>query len=192
MAPRQGFTIWLTGLPCSGKTTLAALLQQALSKAGFAVEILDGDEVRRRLSPDLGFSKEEREEHLRRIAYVAQLLTRVGAVALVAAISPYRTSREHARNMIGRFAEVYLACPLAVCKDRDVKGLYAKAERGEVPHFTGISDPYEPPLTPELVVRTDQEPPEASLRAILTRLADLGFVRGEAGQGWMEGLSRIP
>ncbi len=140
------------------------------------MEILDGDEVRRRLSPDLGFSKDAREEHLRRIAYVAQVLTRVGAVAIVAAISPYRTSRDHARNMIGRFVEVYLECPLATCRRRDVKGLYAKAERGEVLNSTGISDPYEEPQHPDITVQTDQEPPETSLKHILGRLADVGFL----------------
>ncbi len=170
---QQGFAVWFTGLPSSGKSTLARMLQMELDEAGFAVEVLDGDEVRKRLTKGLGFSREDRDENIRRIAYVAKLLTRVGAVAITAAISPYQESRERARAEIGNFVEIYVDCPLSVCMQRDVKGLYAKAVRGEVPNFTGISDPYEPPVQPEVVVHTERESPEESLRKIIDKLVAL-------------------
>lgn len=173
---RQGFTVWLTGIPSAGKSTLARLLHQALDEVGFPVEVLDGDEVRQRLTKGLGFSKEDREENISRIGYVAKLLARVGAVAIVAAISPYRESRDRIRTEIGNFVEVYVLCPLNVCMQRDGKGLYAKALRGEIANFTGVSDPYEPPLNPEVVVETDRESPEESFRKILEKLADLRHV----------------
>lgn len=173
---QQGFAVWFTGLPSSGKSTLARMLQRALDEAGFAVEVLDGDEVRQRLTKGLRFSKEDRDENIRRIAYVAKLLTRVGAVAITAAISPYQESRERARAEIGNFVEVYVDCPLCVCMQRDVKGLYAKAVRGEVPNFTGISDPYEPPVQPEVVVHTERESQEESLNKILEKLVALNCV----------------
>lgn len=172
---QKGFTIWFTGLPSSGKSTLARLVQQALDEIGLAAVILDGDEIRQRLSKDLGFSKEGREENIRRIAYVAKLLTRIGGIAIVAAISPYRESRDRARMEIGDFVEVFVDCPLPVCMQRDVKGLYLKANRGEIQNFTGISDPYEPPADPDIIVRTDQESPEASLKKILAKLAELRY-----------------
>ena len=173
---RQGFTVWFTGLPSSGKTTLARMLQRELDEIGFAVEVLDGDEVRQRLAKGLGFSKEDRDENIRRIAYVAKLITRVGGVAIAAAISPFRESRERARAEIGNFVEVYVHCPLHVCIQRDVKGLYTKALRGEVPNFTGISDPYEPPVQPEVIVHTESESHEESLKKIIDKLADLNCV----------------
>ena len=139
----QGFTVWFTGLPCSGKSTLARALEQQLRSIERQVEVLDGDEVRTRLTKGLGFSKADRDENIRRIAYVAKLLTRVQAVAIVAAVSPYRDIRDEARAEIGNFVEVYVKCPLEECIRRDVKGLYAKALRGEIPNFTGVSDPYE-------------------------------------------------
>lgn len=176
----QGFTVWFTGLPSSGKSTLASLLHRELEEIGLATEVLDGDEVRKRLTKGLGFSREDREENIRRIAYVAKLLTRVGAVAITAAISPYLEMRERARTEIGSFIEVYVHCPLQVCMNRDVKGLYAKAVRGEVPNFTGISDPYEPPANPEIVVHTDCEIPEESLKRILERLVDLNYLPEQA------------
>ncbi len=160
---RQGFTVWLTGIPSSGKSTLARMLQRELDEAGLAVEVLDGDEIRQRLAKGLGFSKEDRDENVRRIAYVSKLLTRVGGVAITAAISPYRESRERARAEIGNFVEVYVNCPLQVCMQRDVKGPYAKALQGEITNFTGISDPYEPPMRPDVIVHTDRESHEASL-----------------------------
>lgn len=176
---RPGFTLWLTGLPSSGKSTLARLLHNALDDMGLAVEVLDGDEVRQRLTKGLGFTKEDRDENISRIAYVAKLLTRVGAVAIAAAISPYREIRDRARTEIGNFVEIHVNCPLAVCMQRDVKGLYAKAMRGEVKNFTGISDPYEPPLNPEVMVNTERESVEECLNTILERLAALGYIAPE-------------
>jgi len=173
---RKGFTIWFTGLPSSGKTTLACLLQKKIQDLGFQVEHLDGDEVRQKLTKDLGFSKEDRDENIRRIAYVAKLLTRVGAVAITSAISPYRALREYARDEIREFVEVHVDCPLEVCIKRDVKGLYKKALKGELRQFTGISDPYEAPLSPEVVLDTSQETPEESLEKIIGKLHELGYV----------------
>jgi adenylylsulfate kinase len=172
----QGFTVWFTGLPSSGKSTLAALLHRGLEEIGLPTEILDGDEVRQRLTKGLGFSREDREENIRRIAYVSKLLTRVGAVAITAAISPYQEMRDRARIDIGSFIEVYVNCPLQVCMSRDVKGLYAKAVRGEILNFTGISDPYEPPVNPEIVVHTDRETLEESLKIILKGLVEMNYL----------------
>jgi adenylyl-sulfate kinase len=179
----MGFTVWFTGLPSSGKSTLARLLEGVLVQRGQGVEVLDGDEVRLRLSRGLGFSKEDRDENIRRITYVAKLITRCGGVAITCAISPYRALRDEARHEIGRFIEVYVKCSLDVCIDRDVKGLYAKALRGEIGAFTGVSDPYEPPLAPEVVVQTDQESPEESLAKILRHLETLGYVGGPLDGG---------
>lgn len=179
--PRRpnGFTVWFTGLPSSGKSTLASLLHPRLIEMGFPVELLDGDEVRKRLTKGLGFSKEDRDENILRIAYVAKLLTRVGAVAIVSAISPYRAIREEARAEIGNFVEVYVSCRLEECIRRDVKGLYRKALNGELQNFTGVSDPYEPPLAPEVILETDRETPEESLSKILTTLRALGYLPEE-------------
>lgn len=170
---RDGFVVWFTGLPSSGKSTLARLLEEELRRRGLGVEVLDGDEVRQRLSRSLGFSKEDRDENIRRISYVARLLSKNGAVAITAAISPYRAIRDEARQEIGRFVEIYVKCALEACIARDVKGLYRRALAGEIPNLTGISDPYEEPLNPELVVETDKESPEASLKRILARLEEL-------------------
>jgi adenylyl-sulfate kinase len=172
----MGFTVWFTGLPSSGKSTLARLLEEVLVQRGHHVEVLDGDEVRLRLSRGLGFSKEDRDENIRRITYVAKLITHCGGVAVTCAISPYRALRAEARQEIGRFVEVHVKCALDVCIDRDVKGLYAKALRGEIAAFTGVSDPYEAPLAPEVVVETDRESPEESLTKILQRLEALGYL----------------
>jgi len=180
----MGFTVWFTGLPSAGKSTLARLLENALVQRGRRVEVLDGDEVRQRLSRGLGFSKEDRDENIRRIAYVAKLITRCGGVAIACAISPYRALREEARGEIGSFVEVYVKCALDVCISRDVKGLYAKALRGEIPAFTGVSDPYEEPLAPELTLETDREPPEASLARILQRLEALGYLLPDHQSGF--------
>ncbi len=180
----MGFTVWFTGLPSAGKSTLARLLENALVQRGRRVEVLDGDEVRQRLSRGLGFSKEDRDENIRRIAYVAKLITRCGGVAIACAISPYRALREEARGEIGSFVEVYVKCALDVCISRDVKGLYAKALRGEIPAFTGVSDPYEEPLAPELTLETDREHPEASLARILQRLEALGYLLPDHQSGF--------
>jgi adenylylsulfate kinase len=179
----MGFTVWFTGLPSAGKTTLARLLEKALKQRGCRVEVLDGDEVRQRLSRGLGFSKEDRDENIRRISYVANLITRCGGVAITCAISPYRKLRAEARREIGHFVEVYVQCPLEVCIARDVKGLYAKALRGEIGQFTGVSDPYEAPLDPEVVVETDRQHPEESMAVILRRLEELGYLAADRGGG---------
>jgi adenylylsulfate kinase len=169
-------TVWFTGLSCSGKTTVARLVERTLRARGLRVEVLDGDVVRENLSRGLGFSKADRDENIRRIAFVSALLTRNGVVTLVAAISPYRAARDAARREIGRFVEVYVSCPLELCKERDTKGLYRRAMAGEIEGFTGVSDPYEAPLTPELTLHTDQETPEMSAGRVIGRLAELGFL----------------
>ncbi len=172
----QGFVVWLTGLPSSGKTTIAHALAQRLQGAGYKVEVLDGDVVRQHFSKGLGFSKEDRIENIKRVGYVAHLLARNGVVVITALISPYREGREYARQLIGRFVEVFLQCPLKVLMERDVKGLYAKALKGEIPNFTGVSDPYEPPENPEVVVETDKETPDESVEKIWTALEELGYL----------------
>jgi 3'-phosphoadenosine 5'-phosphosulfate synthase len=177
-----GFTIWLTGLSGAGKSTLAHSLEQALRERQRHVEILDGDEVRENLSKGLGFSKEDRDTNIRRIAYVAKLVSRSGGVAITAAISPYRAIRDEARTNIGRFVEVFVRCPLDVLVKRDTKGLYAKALRGEIAQFTGVSDPYEEPFAPEAVVETDLESVEESTAKVLRKLESLGYLAPSDGQ----------
>jgi len=177
-----GFTIWLTGLSGAGKSTLARALEQALRDRQRHVEVLDGDEVRENLSKGLGFSKEDRDTNIRRIAYVAKLVSRSGGVAITAAISPYRGIRDDARAQIGPFVEVFVRCPLDVLIKRDTKGLYARALRGEIAQFTGVSDPYEEPLAAEVVVDTDVESIEESARKVLHRLESLGYLAPSDGQ----------
>jgi len=177
---RQEFTIWFTGLPSSGKSTLARLVEAGIRERGFPVVVLDGDEVRAWLTAGLGFSREDREENIRRIAHLAHFQNRAGVVTITAAISPYQAPREEARTLIGRFIEVYVNCPLEVCEQRDVKGMYKKARRGEIQHFTGVSDPYEPPPAPDVVVRTDRESKEQCVDRIMARAEDLGYLpRGQ-------------
>lgn len=175
----KGFTVWFTGLPSSGKSTLARMLEKVLNDMDFHVEVLDGDEVRLRLSKGLGFSKEDRDENIRRISYVAKIVTRCGAVAITCAISPYREIRDEARREIVRFIEVYVKCTLEECISRDVKGMYKKALSGEIKNFTGISDPYEEPLNPEIIVETDKESQEESLSKIVSGLIELGYITKE-------------
>jgi adenylylsulfate kinase len=171
----RGFVLWMTGLPASGKSTIATLAMKRLEvEYGRLVELLDGDEVRKGLSSDLGLSREDREEHARRVSYLAKVLARNGIISIVALISPYRTSRQRARELIGEsdFVEVYVKASLPTCEKRDPKGLYAKARRGEINNMTGIQDPYEEPVSPEIVIDTESTTPERSTDALLLMLAD--------------------
>jgi len=172
-----GLTIWFTGLSGSGKTTLSKELEKRLRERGVKkLEVLDGDVVRTNLSKGLGFSKEDRDINIRRIGFVAKLLTRNGALVMCAAISPYRSVRDEIRMDIGDFIEVYVRCPVDVCAERDVKGLYKKAMSGEIKQFTGVSDPYEEPINPEVVCETGNETVEESTEKILTKLELLGYL----------------
>src|SRR5262249_31510550 len=171
----QGFTLWFTGLSGAGKSTISAMIEQRLRDAGAKVEMLDGDVVRENLSKGLGFSKEERDINIRRIGFVCELLSRNGVITLVAAISPYPAVREEVRARIPNFVEIYVECPLEVVAGRDVKGLYKKAKAGEIPHFTGVSDPYEAPLRPEVVIHSDAETPEESAEKVWAKLRALGL-----------------
>jgi adenylyl-sulfate kinase len=163
--------IWLTGLSSAGKTSIGCALLERLLATGRKVEMLDGDNVRRMLCRDLGFSRADRDENIRRIGFVAELLSRNGINVIVAAISPFRAARDEVRARIPNFVEVYVNAPLAVCEDRDVKGLYRKARAGDITHFTGVSDPYEPPLHPEVECRTDIETIDESVQHILRYLS---------------------
>ena len=178
-AGNGAFCVWLMGLSASGKTTLAQLLARALTQRGFTVEVLDGDIVRTTLSKGLGFTPGDRVTNLRRIAAMAQDLVRQQVVTIVAAICPYHAIREEVRASIGEYVEVYLNCPLEVCIRRDPKGLYLKALAGEIQHFTGIDDVFEPPLRPDIEVTTHAEDPEASLARILGKLATLRHIAPE-------------
>lgn len=182
--PRSsGFTVWFTGLPSAGKSTLAALLANELNKRGQEVELLDGETVRQHLSKGLGFSKKDRDENIRRIGFVCSLLTKHGVATIVAAISPYRCARDEVRATVGDFVEVYVKASVHTCIQRDVKGLYKKALAREIKDFTGIDDPYEPPLHPELIVETETETPNQSLAGVLACLEKLGYVRSLRGTG---------
>lgn len=173
---KKGFTIWFTGLSGSGKTTVSQRVAEMLDERGVQSEILDGDIIRENLSKGLGFSKEDRDTNIKRIAFVCKLLTRQGAACIAAAISPYRETREYARNEIKNFVEVYVNSPIDVCIERDVKGLYKKAIAGEIQNFTGISDPYEPPVNPEAVCCTDRETVDESAAKVLRVLEQLGYL----------------
>jgi adenylylsulfate kinase len=170
-ATPTGTVVWFTGLPSAGKTTIANLVAKRLEHAGVPYEVLDGDVVRTHLSKGLGFSKADRDENIRRIGFVAGLLARHGVTVLVSAISPYRDVRDEVRATVDGFVEVHVATSLATCQARDVKGLYAKHARGELRGLTGVDDPYEAPLDPELVLRTEDESPEASAERVLAYLA---------------------
>ncbi|MGA3028831.1 MAG: adenylyl-sulfate kinase [Bryobacteraceae bacterium] len=176
MSAEPGFTLWFTGLSGAGKSTISAIIHQRLQAAGRKVELLDGDVVRTHLSKGLGFSREDRDINIRRIGWVCEVLSRNGVVAIAAAISPYRGVREEIRARIPTFVEVFVDCPLEVVAARDVKGLYRKALAGEIPQFTGVSDPYEPPLNPEVRVDSSTESPQQSADRIWATLENLGLV----------------
>ena len=171
----EGFCLWLTGLPSSGKTTIGQVLVQRLKARGRYVELLDGDEIRKGLSADLGFDRKAREAHAGRVTYVAKVLARNGVIPIVALISPYASSRAKARADIGRFVEIYVTTPLDVCEQRDVKGLYKRAREGSIKEMTGVSDPYEAPEHPEIRVDTVNRNAKESAEFILSELERLGW-----------------
>ena len=173
----HGCTIWFTGLSGAGKSTLANLIEAELRARSLRVEVLDGDVVRTHLSKGLGFSKEDRDTNIRRIGWVCEVLSRNGVVAIAAAISPYREIRDEVRGKVGRFVEVYVSAPIDVLAERDVKGLYKKALRGEIKNFTGVDDPYEAPLNPEVTCYSDgSETPQQSAAKIISKLQELGYI----------------
>jgi adenylylsulfate kinase len=174
-----GMTVWFTGLSASGKTTISQRVADVLRTRGYRVETLDGDIVRQNLTKGLGFSKEDRDENIRRIGFVAHLLSRNGVIVVVAAISPYRAIRDEVGARIGRFVEVFANAPVEVCEQRDPKGLYRKARAGEIKGFTGIDDPYEAPLAPEVECHTDRETVEESVAKVLHALEARGYVDGD-------------
>lgn len=174
MSNGKGFTIWLTGLSGAGKTTLATEMARELRARGVSVEVLDGDQVRTNLSKGLGFSKEDRDTNIRRIGYVCRLLSRNGVAAISAAISPYREARDEVRRLVeqdgAEFLEVFVTCPIDVLAERDVKGLYKKAQAGEIKGFTGVDDPYEEPLAPDVIIESDRELVDFSAMKIINEL----------------------
>ena len=177
----KGFTLWFTGLSGSGKSTIAKKMEELLLERGMKVEVLDGDVVRQNLSKGLGYSKEDRDINIRRIGWVCHILTRNDVVAIAAAISPYKEIRNENRKLIGRFVEVYCKASIDALKNRDPKGLYEKALRGEIKNFTGVNDPYEPPDNPEIMVETDKESEEQSVNKIVRTLELMGYI--PAGDG---------
>jgi len=176
MKDQRGFTVWFTGLPCSGKTTVADVVAERLKERGYRVERLDGDIVRKGLTSDLGFSKEDRDENIKRVTFVAKLLTRNEVAVLATFVSPYRARRAKTREEIGEFVEVYTRTPVEVCIERDVKGMYKKALAGEISNFTGVDDPYEEPKNPELILDTDKESIEESAKKVLDKLVEMGYI----------------
>jgi adenylylsulfate kinase len=172
MTNDTGFVLWLTGLSGAGKSTVAAKLGPILAERGHRVEVLDGDEVRTNLCQELGFSRQDRDTNIARIGYVAGKLSKHGVAVLVAAISPYREARDRVRSTVDTFVEVHVAAPVSTCAERDVKGLYAKALAGEISNFTGVSDPYEPPLAAEIVLHTESESVDDSVEQVLTWLEE--------------------
>lgn len=180
----KGFTLWFTGLSGSGKSTLSSIVEKALRNLGKRVEVLDGDIVRENLSKGLGFSKEDRDINIQRIGFVCKLLTRNDIIAISAAISPYREVRQEIRKEIGSFVEVYVKCSIEELSRRDVKGLYKKALAGEIDQFTGISDPYEEPLNPEITVHSDKETVQQSVEKIMNKLYELKHLSQDEIHRW--------
>src|SRR5215216_2704868 len=176
---KRGFTLWFTGLSGAGKTTVGEIVEHELKERGLRVEVLDGDIVRTNLSKGLSLSREDRNINVLRIGFVANLLTRNGVAVIVSAISPYKEARDQVRRRIVDFVEVFVDAPLEVCAERDVKGLYQKAFAGEIPQFTGVSDPYEPPAAPDLVLKTDEEKPQESARKVIEKLEFFGYLPTE-------------
>lgn len=176
MKKQKGFTVWFTGLSGSGKSTIAERVALRLERKGVPVEILDGDIVRTHLSKGLGFSKEDRDENIKRVGFVSGLLSKHGTAVIASVISPYREARDFNRKQIKDFVEVYTQCPVEVCAKRDLKGLYQKAKAGEIKGFTGVDDPYEEPLNPEVVCRTDRETVDQSVEKVMKKLEDLGYL----------------
>ena len=184
MTVNKGITLWFTGLSGAGKTTVAKALEKRLKEMGLKVERLDGDLVRQYLTRDLGYSRSDRNENIRRVSYVAALLTRNEVITLCCFISPYRQGRLEARKLIGSFAEIYVNAPLAVCERRDVKGLYKKARAGEIATFTGISDPYEPPDAPEIEIRTDLLSVDHCVDKVIGYLVDNCYIKKRSNRGY--------
>jgi adenylylsulfate kinase len=176
MSEERGFTLWFTGLSGSGKTTISEIVEHELRERERPVEVLDGDIVRTNLSKGLSFSRDDRNINVLRIGFVANLLTRNGVGVIVSAISPYKEARDQVRRRIVDFVEVFVDAPLEVCADRDVKGLYKKAFAGEIEQFTGVSDPYEPPNAPDLVLKTDEETPKESAQRVIEKLEFFGYL----------------
>ncbi|OAG28024.1 adenylyl-sulfate kinase [Thermodesulfatator autotrophicus] len=172
----EAFTIWFTGLSGSGKSTLSRRTYLEIKRRGLKAELLDGDIIRTNFSQELGFTKRERDINVKRIGFLSWLLNKHGIISVVAAIAPYEETRQLNRKLIPNYIEVFCNCPLEVVEKRDVKGLYAKARRGEIPNFTGISDPYEPPKNPEIEVFTDKETVEESMQKIISYLEEKGFI----------------
>ncbi|MDX2100774.1 MAG: adenylyl-sulfate kinase [Leptolyngbyaceae cyanobacterium bins.59] len=173
---QHGCILWLTGLSGAGKTTLAHQLEHEMKKRDRLVELLDGDVIRQHLSKGLGFSREDRDTNVRRVGYVANLLSRNGVIVIVSLISPYRSIRDELRSTVNNFIEVYVNAPLTVCESRDVKGLYAKARSGQLKGFTGIDDPYEEPLNPDITCYTSEETVEESIAKIVTWVEKVGYL----------------
>jgi len=176
----KGVTVWFTGLPSSGKSTVARILERQFRQKGLKCELLDGDVVRTNLSKGLGFSREDRDLNIKRIGFVCHLLTRNDVIAIAAAISPFREVRDYNRKLIGDFVEVYIKCPVDECEKRDVKGLYKKARAGEVKGFTGVDDPYEEPLHAEVICETDKESAEESAEKVIRKLKELGYLNSHS------------
>ncbi len=176
MKKHQGFTIWFTGLPCCGKTTIANQVAALLKKRDYLVEQLDGDIIRQNFSSDLSFSKKDRDENIKRATFLAKMLSRNNVIVLASFVSPYRKQRRKARKDIKNFVEVYVRCPVKICMKRDVKGMYKKALEGKIQHFTGVDDPYEEPENPELMVDTDIESVDESVEKVMQKIQELGYL----------------